>query len=211
MTLASLIELLRKDYLDDSVVTKQRWDDAFFIRAFSEAQKQACNRTDFIFTDSLTITLVAGTGSYVLPANLTKLLCLVFDNRELSKSLPEQLREDWRELTGFSDTTDRKYIVRGNLVTFTPTPDSVDTGLLVTIEGFTQPSSFTATTESPVIPVEYHKDLIHWVLHEAYSNDDYLDVRDEQKSAAHLAQFDKTFGKPVAANVRKHQFETNMR
>jgi len=216
MNIASLITIARRDYLNDTIAQGESWDDAWFLRNFSEAQRQACNRTDFIFTDSLYLTLAADTGSYVLPINLTRLLFLTFDDRELKKSLPEQLPEDWRTRSGFSESNDRNYIVRGNLVTFTPKPNATDTGLKVYIEGFIYPSTdFTLTTDTPVLPIEYHEKLIHWVCHKAYSNevasDEHMAAKDERRAADHLALFNQAFGKPVPANVRQHQFETNQR
>jgi hypothetical protein len=216
MNIASLIEIARRDYLNDTTTPGQTWDDAWFLRNFSEAQRQACNRTDFIFTDSLFLTLAADTGSYVLPINLTRLLFLTFEGRELKKVFVEQLPEDWRTRSGFSENTNRNYIVRGSLVTFTPKPDAIDTGLKVCIEGFIYPSAdFTTTADTPVIPIEYHEKLVHWVCHKAYSNevasDEHMAVKDERKAAEHLTLFNQAFGKPVSAPVRQHQFETNQR
>jgi hypothetical protein len=210
VNIASLIDVYRKDFTDDINPAKYRWNDEFLIRSFNEAQKQACNRTDFLFGNAQFITLVPGRGSYSLPTNLNRLLALTLYGYELTKVLPEQLSSDWRLQTGFYADPDRRFIVRGNTVTFTPTPDAADTGLQVFVEGFIQPDLLITLNDELTIPEEYQRDAVHWVLYEGYSNDDN-DVKDELKSQTHLAQFNKTFGNPVPANVRQHQFETNMR
>ena len=211
MTLAQLVKIIRIDFINDKITPNQKWDDAFFIRSFSEAQKQACNRTDFIFSNSINLTLANGVSSYLLPTNLTRIIALTFECYELPKVLVEQLAADWRLWTGFSESRERKYMVRGNKVVFVPTPNAVDIGLLVNIEGYYQPDAFTVMSDSPSIPLEFHKELKYWVLYEIYSNYDYTDAQDERKANDSLAKFNAVFGDPVPSNVRHHQFETNMR
>jgi hypothetical protein len=210
VNIASLIDVYRKDFTDDINPAKYRWNDEFLLISFNEAQKQACNRTDFLFSTTQFITLVPGRGSYSLPSNLNRLLALTLYGYELTKALPEQLSSDWRLQTGFYADPDRRFIVRGNTVTFTPTPDAADTGLKVYVEGYVQPDVLLTLTDELQIPEEFQHETIHWVLGVGYSNDD-CEVKDELKSQTHFDKFDKVFGLPVPANVRQHQFETNMR
>ena len=209
MNIADLIDVYRKDFTDDINPSKYRWNDAFLLRSFNEAQKQVCNRVDCLFHNNQFITLQNGRAHYTLPTNLNRLLAMTLDSLELTKVMPEQLRYDWRTQTGFSADPDRRFIIRGNIITFTPTPDSADDGLQVYLEGFWQPDLLVTVTDELTIPEEFQRDSVHWVLYEGYSNDD-LDAKDEIKSQTHLAQFNHTFGAPVPANVRQYQFETNM-
>lgn len=211
MDIASLINIARRDFLNDAVFQKQTWDTAFFLRSFSEAQRQACNRTDFIFSDSKYITIKSGKGSYQLPSNLTKLIALTLDDCEIEKVRQEELPKDWRTLSGFYTDGEPRFMIRGKLITFVPKPDADQR---IMIEGYFYPvDDFTSASDEPVIPVEYHKKLIHWVVYEAYSNEvvdsDALDNKDMRQSAKHLELFNQAFGQPVSAGVRKHQFENN--
>jgi hypothetical protein len=212
MDIASLISIARKDFLNDAIFQKTTWDNAFFLRSFSEAQRQACNRTDFIFSDRQYITLRSGRANYTLPANITKLIALMWDNCDIDKVRQEQLPRNWRTLTGFTDDDTRAFMARGNLLTFVPKPDASDDGQRVFIESYIYPvDDFTSLNDEPIIPIEYHKKLIHWVVYEAYSNEvvdsDALDNKDQRQSMKHLELFNQAFGNPVSASVRKHQFE----
>jgi hypothetical protein len=209
MNSADLIEVFRKDFADDVNPSKYRWGDEFLLRSFNEAQKQVCNRVDCIFHNNQFITLANGKAHYTLPTNLNRLLALTLNGLELTKVLPEQLRYDWRTQAGFNADPERCFIIRGNIITFTPTPATADSGSKVYVEGFWQPETLTSLQDELEIPLEYQRDSVHWVLYEAYSNDD-VDQKDELKSQTNLAQFNQTFGKPVPSNVRQYQFETNM-
>lgn len=209
MNIESLIEVYRKDFTDDKA-NKNRWSDEFCLRSFSEAQKQACNRVDLLFDNSLYLILKNGRSTYLLPERLTRLVDLTMGGIAIRKVLPTQLKSDWRSQTGFSESTDKCYIIRGNQVTFVPAPDAVDDNLTVYVEGYVIPDDFVSMTQEPEIPIEYHKDLVHWVLYEGYSNDD-KDAKDEIKSQTHFAEFNRRFGPPVSSSVRQHQLESNMR
>lgn len=210
MNIAGLVNVARKDFLND---TKEpyTWANDFFLRSFSESQRQACSRVDFIFSDSLYIKLRNGVSSYTLPNDLTKLSALTLDGLEIEKAFTEKLASDWRTQTGFSSANRQCYIVRGNKVTFSPKPDSTDDGMNVYIEGYTMPvDNFISMSDEPIIPVEYHKALIHWVVYEAYNtevaNADYLDKKDTQRAQTHLALFNQAFGEPIDAQVKQFNF-----
>lgn len=210
MDIASLINIARKDFLNDTT-EPYTWDVAFFLRSFSEAQRQACNRTDFIFSDCQYIKLVSGKATYELPNNITRLINLVLDGEEISKAYQDQLPRLWRNDTGFSSSNNPRFIVRGNQITFYPKPDAEDAGKKVYIESYITPiDSFTQTSEEPIIPVEYHKKLIHWVVYEAYTSetsvDDYLSDKDKKQADYHLGLFNQAFGIPIPSDVRQHQF-----
>lgn len=211
MDIASLTAIARRDFLNDNV-SPYTWSNDFFLKSFSEAHRQACNRCNFLFADNLYFTLRSGIASYQLPENLTKLLYLTYDGEDIEKIYHEQLPRDWRKHTGFIEN-ERKYFVRGNLVTFYPKPTDIDKGAKVYIEGYITPiEDFTSFSDEPLIPQEHHKALIHWVCHEAYSNEvtnaDYMDAKDSQKSQEQLALFNAHFGKPITASVKQHLFSS---
>jgi hypothetical protein len=210
MNISALINIARRDFLND-VEDPQTWRNDFFLRSFSEAQRQACSRVDFVFTDSLGIRLRSGVSSYLLPTNLKRLLAITLDGVEIEKSFVEQLPRDWRTGSGFSSANKQRYVIRGNRITFSPTPDATDDGSNVFIEGYTIPTeNFISLSDEPVIPVQYHKALIHWVVYEAYSgevaNAEYMDKKDTDRSQTHLALFNQVLGNPIDAQVQQFNF-----
>lgn len=205
MTIAELLTIARGIYLSEGV-GDYLWIDSFVLTAFSEAQRQACNRTDFIYED-LTITLNDGVPSYTLNSRITRLNMVLFDGIEVVKRSASELdyiNKTWRSDTAMSGKN-CSYVVRGNKIRFVPAPAIDDDGLVVTLECYVMPSAnFTAMSDSPVIPVEAHRDLIYWVIHEALNQVDIV------KSNFYLDKFNAAFGKPVSAQVRQHQLENGL-
>src|SRR5574343_661547 len=212
MNISTLINIARRDFLNDTGPNKYTWNNDFFLRSFSEAQRQACNRVDFLFSDAGYLKLRSGVAGYQIPNEYTKITALTYDGEEVEKVFPEQLPRGWRNDTGFLNHCP-VYFVRGNIITFYPKPDASDASIKVKIEGYlTVLDDFTSTQDEPIIPPEHHKALIHWVCHEAYSNEvtnaDYMDKKDFQKSQEHLAAFDAYFGRQVRADVKMHLFKS---
>ena len=58
----------------------------------------------------------------------------------------------------------------------------------------------------PEIPAEFHRDLIYWVLHEAYKKQD-SDSFDQERGDYYLARFVEIFGRLVPAEVRLNLLE----
>lgn len=58
----------------------------------------------------------------------------------------------------------------------------------------------------PEIPEAYHRDLIYWVLHEAYKKQDG-DTFNQERADYFLARFTQVFGDYVPAKVRLNQLE----
>lgn len=79
----------------------------------------------------------------------------------------------------------------------------------VNLEVFRSPDNDAPTTSyEPEIAEEYQRDLIYWILHEAYKKRD-IDAFDQEKSDYFLARFTEVFGEYVPADVRLNQMEEN--
>ena len=210
MDITSLIKIVREDYLDDTNADKPLWDNNFMLRSFTEAQRQACNRTEFNF-EELSITLVNGKSSYTLDSRITKLVNIIFEGNLLVKRSIEELdynQSDWRTLTVMTGK-ECNYAIRGNKIRFIPSPTVNDAGLVITIEAYTLPSdALTSTSCEPIIPEEYHRDLIWWVLYEACSKRDADSFQIKAKD--YLDKFEQVFGKYVSGKVRQHQLENGL-
>lgn len=209
MNIAALITIAQRDFLKDTVATNQ-FSDAFYLSAFSEAQRKACGGSDFIYDDTLTVTFIDGQAGYTLPARLTRLCHVVYDNVEIRKVHQDQLPNGWRTDTGFTESSVQSYYIKGNKIYFYPTPDAADATLTAYLQGYVLPADFTATSDTPYIPVEFHYDLIYWVAHKAFAADvmleNDLDGKYRERSERYLALFNQKFS-VVAAHVRQHILE----
>lgn len=198
MTLEELIKIARTDFLDQFTEVFVSSND-LMIRSLSEAQKQACNRTDFIFDDTKQITLVSGQASYALPSTLTSVENMFFESNEVTLTTRESISHVdplWRSYTSMTGKPVNA-VITGYNVRFSPSPDATDNGKTVDIEGYIQPGSLTALSDTPLIPDEYHRDLIFWALHEAYLKANAFD-----QANYYLLRFDSVFGKPVHSEQR---------
>ena len=212
MNAGDLITIVREDYLDDAVGDKL-WSDAFMFRSFTEAERQACNRQNLLFDDSTVeytnITLADGVSTYALDQKVTELEHVIFDNlkvNQLSKHEIERSNPSWRSLDGMTGKV-VNYIVRGRTIRFIPAPDADDDAKTVYLEVFRLPASdMTAITDVPEIPEEYHRDLIYWVLHEAYKKQD-SDAFNQERSDYFLGRFNQVFGEYIPAEVRLNQMQ----
>lgn len=78
---------------------------------------------------------------------------------------------------------------------------------VLTLEVYRNPMERISSTSSEFeIPEEYQRDLIYWVLHEAYKKQD-ADTFSQEKSDYYLARFIQVFGDYVPAKVRVNQME----
>lgn len=209
MNLCQLVESVRNDCLDDKA-KEYLWDDGFMLRSFTEAQRQACNRTNFIY-DELQVTLVENSAIYDVPPEITQIVNLVFEGNVMDKASLASLDKwtpTWRTEAGMAGKTCR-YAVMGNRIRFVPSPAAADGGLSVTIECYVQPSDvFTAMSNVPSIPEEFHRGLNNWVLYEALSKRD-VDTFDI-KAKEYLTLFNMEFGEYVPGQVRQHQLENGL-
>ena len=77
----------------------------------------------------------------------------------------------------------------------------------VTLEVFRMPvNDLTAITDIPEIPEEFHRDLIYWVLHEAYKKQD-SDAFNQERSDYFLARFQEIFGEYIPLEVRMNSMQ----
>ena len=216
MNIGQLIDIVRFDYLDDNPdgdVKKYLWDDEFMFRAFTEAERQACNRQNLLFEDSVDeytkINLVDGKSTYDIPQKVTCIEYVGFEDTVISRQSKHEVERNnpaWRTLTGMTGKV-INYVVRGHKIRFIPSPDTDDAGKKVSLEIFRLPDlDLTNLSSVPEIPEEYHRDLIYWVLHEAYKKQD-SDRFDQERSDYFLGRFSQVFGEYISAEVRLNQMQ----
>lgn len=191
-----------REYTGDTR-TEYLWSDNFLLIALTEAEKQACNRQDFIFSDSMTITLSDGVGSYSVGSSITRIDNIRFNGQKVIVKTRREMDADidgWRDLSGMIDN-DVYAVMDGRNIRFAPKPDATDAAIPVYIEGYKIPDAITAMSDEPVIPEEYHHELIWWVLYECYRKPE-SDTLDLDKALNYLSRFNEVFGPPVKAGVR---------
>lgn len=224
MEISELITIIREDYLDDTFSGWQSatdaekedqflWSDSALLRYINEAQRQACNRTDFLFSEVyFSITLATGVHTYSISDKITFIESVEFDDtQKVSHKSVEELKRyvtDWRTLSGMTGN-ELYYTIRNRKMRVYPIPDAVDNGKKLTLNAYHLPiDNITSTSDDLVIAEENHRDLIWWVLYEAYSKQD-AETYDKEKGLRYLAQFNQVFGDYVPSEVRQNQLQEN--
>lgn len=212
MLASELIAIVREDYLDDAI-QPYKWSQAGLLRKLTEAERQACNRANLLYDDTTAtltqITLVDGQSTYSLSNTLTTIENIILDDKYIIKSTKETLDSilpSWRTDTGMTNKTCYA-VIQGRTIKFIPEPDANDADKIVYLECYRLPVNAIEDADQEFeIPVEFHRDLIWWVLHECYRQQD-SDMFNQEKSDYFLNKFNQIFGEPVSAKVRQHQFE----
>lgn len=221
MEISELITTIREDYLSDifegweNATDAERndqflWPDKALLRYISEAQRQACNRSDLLYDDeTFSFALIDGNPSYKFDNRITRIEQVSLNSKtvqHLSKIQLQMSYPNWRTDSGIG-TNNAQYTVRGYRMRMHPIPNATDAGALVNIECYRLPlEGITSVDDELEIPEEYHRDLIWWVLYEAYSKQD-ADGYDKSRGKSYLADFNAAFGPYVDSRVRIHQFE----
>ena len=221
MNITDLITIIREDYLDDTFSGWQTatqtekddqflWSDAALLRYINEAQRQACNRSNFLYSNStFNITLQSGINTYTISPKITQVDMIVYNNKpvvHMSKDDFERTYPEWRTTTGIG-TNDAIWLMRGRTLQIHPIPDAVDNGSILYIESYHLPlNDIVSDQDVLVIPEEYHRDLIWWVLYEAYSKQD-ADSYDKERGLGYLQKFEYVFGEYIPSEVRINQMQ----
>jgi len=213
MKASEIILTVREDYTEDTV-KPYLFSDESLLRKLTEAERQVCNRGNYLFDDSnpeyTRINLIDGFQSYQLSTKVTVVEKVIFDGVPLVKKTKEELDRDystWRTDTTLTGNT-VYYAISGKTIYFSRIPDSTDDGKIVYLEVYRLPDENIKTENQEFeIPEEYHRDLIWWVLYECYQKSD-IDIFDKDKALQYLDIFNVIFGPPVSARVRQHQFES---
>jgi len=217
MTRGELIRMVREDWLDDVSDNPdqndedRRWSDQFIARWLARGEIVACQGSrggDLIFDSSTAavtqITLATDTASYSSSSKITRIEAVIYDGAPLEQKTEREIvsenGDDWRTATGEPTA----YIVKGRTIRFYPIPTSSENGDTVYLEVYRIP--IDSFKEEPEIPEEFHEYLCAYAAYRAYSRRDE-DTHDPKRAAEALAEFERIFGRPVSASVRRHHLE----
>lgn len=207
MTVEELEAMFRADIRDAKA--PYLFTSADFLRFLNEAELQACIRADLLLeeedADLCTIAVTAPSAIYALHAAVTRVHFATFTaegsdepTRLTLITRPEltRLRPRWRERT----EPPRELIPMDRKVRFGCIPEENGT---LQLEVYRTPlTPMAAADDEPEIAAQHHTALIQWCLYRAYSRPD-VERFDRQAADRALAEFERTFGPPPDANLRK--------
>lgn len=204
MTFAEIEELTRHEVSDETGSSP----DDFLVKPFqmlayaNEAEREACLRARLL-RDSSTpeicrIELSSGVSVYdydhriirILRARLTGATAPL---ARISHTVMDEQLPGWQDMTG-----EVKAFVTGmdtGKIRFDRIPEA-DGVLNLTVARFPL-NPMKASKDSPEIHIRFHQNLILWIKHKIYNNQD-SELFDRNRSDIHLAEFERIFGqRPV--------------
>lgn len=206
-TSAELLALFRLNPVD--AITPYRWADAQVYSWLSEAQREACTRSDLIFDTSTSsichVSIVAGTASYSISPLIVRVNTVFLvdgeGNRErlslYNRDEMDSLFPDWRTEEEEPDGC----IIEGITLTLNRVP--VGSGTLY-LEVIRLPTASISSSSQPEIPSIHHEELVSWAVYRAYQIDDDGADRPRGLWKTYLDRFNRYFGlKPNADLKRK--------
>lgn len=211
MTLAELMAKFRVD-ADDGIAA-YKWSDASLASWFTEAVAEAAIRGrllhESVSKSVCQIAVKAGATSYALHESLYEIDYLAFAAtgsgtrshvKLVSREYLNDVRPNWREKTGrveFAIQTDTR-------IRLAYTPDCAGTLFL---EGYRVPiDPLVSAGDEPEIHKSHHDQLIHWVLHRAFSVPDSEQIDKDRALMAERA-FTGYFGPRPDSNLRRDSTE----
>ena len=217
MEISSLLALARIK-LDDPL-----WDDldddSLFktdelVEYINAGIREIAFRGMGIVHDGLPIDLVAGISEYNVPDGVITVSYMYDEDnlpiRKVQEVDLDSFYDNSYHSSGFHDgrykdstaaiPTHYFQNLTPNTITFYPTPSTATT---VTLRGTFVPiiaNDFGANDDLPSeIPEMYHRDLIHWILYEAFDRPD-ADTYDPKKSERSKQRFIDIFGEKLPAD-----------
>ena len=103
----------------------------------------------------------------------------------------------------FGGTNRPSHFCRGfsaNAINIFPVPNVAGTATFTLARMPTDDEAMTGGADEPVIPVEFHRDLVFWMLAEAYLVD-VSDTKSTKNSDGNLAKFEARFGRKSSAKA----------
>lgn len=190
-------------------VTPYLWSDAEILGYLNDALDEACERSRLIEDSTTaaccTIPLATGASTYDLHASVFLIKRLTFRGRALiESSIEAEDRSDpyWESRTG----EPWRYIQTESELRLIPTPTVDQNGEDLTATVYRRPlvarTLTGAANTAPEIAERFHKRLLDWMLHRAYSKPD-ADTVNPAKADEHEARFIRSFGERMDANVQR--------
>lgn len=193
----------------DDLGTPPLWSDVFLDSAINEAQREACERARLLRVET-SITVAVGDNTYSLDPGVIEVdregritiagkdYPIVGTSREVLNSQ----EPNWRNRTGRPENF--------AFVLDDPSDPTVVLSRLPTVAGtlklgtVVEPVEMTGDTDEPQIDTKYHKNMLLYAEHRAYSTRD-ADKGSEALATSRLDQFERWFGPKPSAKMRRMQ------
>lgn len=204
MTLGELINLARLR-LDD-LRQPYLWSDAQLIEFANAAVEEVADRTRCI-RDNSDIPMVADTADYTVPnVPLAIHNIWIIDDQGIIDKASFASEAEFNTLVQFgnySSSRPRFYAIGDNIanITLHPVPNTSGTIQVEYSRMPTEDERVTSSSDIPVVPAEMHRDMVYWMLTEAYTIRD-ADAREKDLAEKYEAKFDRRFGPKISGKLR---------
>ena len=213
MNRAELVRKLREDLLDDvpdmadPTDSDYEYSTATLARYLSEAEDEACRRSDLIFDATnatfTDVTLVDGTATYTLDSKITKVTAVKLDNELIKRTTRWDLDRSYSQWPGATAGDPSCYFFENGKLTFYPAPDATAAAKTCTVTVYRLPQyPLRTATDIPEIPAAYHPHLCYYAAYLAFLRPDE-DHTDPQKAALMSQLFDRYFGPAYTAHAEE--------
>ena len=198
MNLRQLRTLARTRLRDD--LAPYLWSDSDLTEYANSAVNEACLRSRMLQCVA-PVTLVIGTGTYTVPYTILKPLAGYFTSADAAVTplIPiDQGGFLTLQSLNYGGSNRPTHYTRGvgNTVQFYPTPSMVGTATFTIARLPTDDELMTCDLDEPVIPTEFHRDLVYWMLAEAYMVD-VSETKSMKLSEMNEAKFEARFGRRI--------------
>jgi hypothetical protein len=205
MTLGELIKLARIR-LDDRV-PEYLWSDAELTEFANTAVEEAADRTRCL-RDTYTTPTAVGVYEYTFPFTPLWVHRAWYTNpangvREQVKFSSTQEFFTLTQFGNFSGTPPRFFASADTWATvrLNPIPSEVGTLLFEYSRLPSEDERMVGAGDEPIIPTEMHRDLVHWIVYEAFTLRD-SDTREKNGADKAEARFDRRFGPKISGKLR---------
>ena len=200
MNLTQLRTLARTRLRDN--LAPYLWSDSDLTEYANSAVNEACLRSR-ILQCVVPVTLVIGTGTYTIPYTVLKPLAGYFTSADavVTPLTPiDQAKFLALQSLNYGGSNRPTHYTRGggNTVLFYPTPSMVGTATFTIARLPTEAEIMEDGDSEPVIPTEFHRDLVYWMLAEAYLVD-VSETKSMKLSEMNEAKFEARFGRKITA------------
>lgn len=198
MTLDELRQRARAEFLDD-VNAGYLWPDAELDGYLNDAVLEAAERAHLIYDSSTAavceVALTTAVAGYALHPSIIYLDEIYLDStgerifETTTGDLDGTYGRTWRRESG----TVANLVRQGQAITVVRTPAVADALRLRVIRRPLDTERLVNPSDVPVIPDQYHFDLLYWLAYRAFSKPD-PDGYDEQRAQTNLNLFTARFG-----------------
>lgn len=211
MTVEELLTEIRLKLHD--AVEPYLWADTDLIRYLNNAVDEVCERTRVLqdsTSDVCSITLAADTASYTLDPALFAVRRARIDGQRNPLTLVnakdlDRLSPGWDDSTLASTGTPTHAVfdLGDGTITLHPAPSEEMTLRMTVWRRAIESEILEDEQDEPAIPARFHRKLVDWVLHEAYTHAD-SENRNDEKARQHEEAFERAVGRrPTAHELRQ--------